>query len=56
MINSAISQLPAKLTATLSAIKAKAPQATIVVVTYPRVFLPDAASCGELELSADDTA
>lgn len=56
MIDAALSQLPAKLGATLDAIKARAPQASIVLVTYPRVFLPDAASCSELELSADDTA
>lgn len=56
MINQAINQLPAKLGATLDAIKAKAPQATVVLVTYPRVFPVDAVSCGELELSADDTA
>lgn len=56
MINEAVNQLPADLGAMLDAVKAKAPQATIVLVTYPRVFPSDAASCGELELSADDTA
>ncbi|MCH8265049.1 MAG: SGNH/GDSL hydrolase family protein [Proteobacteria bacterium] len=56
MINEAVNQLPAKLGAMLDAIKAKAPQAIIVLVTYPRVFPSDAASCRELELSADDTA
>ena len=56
MINEAVNQLPAKLGAMLDAIKAKAPQAIIVLVTYPRVFPPDAISCRELELSADDTA
>lgn len=55
-ITEAINQLPAKLGATFDAIKAKAPQAVIVLVTYPRVFPTDAASCGELELSAEDTA
>jgi hypothetical protein len=40
----------------LDAIKARAPQANIVLVTYPRIFPTDAASCSELELSADDTA
>jgi len=54
-INSAVSQLPAKLGATIDAIKAKAPQATIVLVTYPRVFPVDALSCDELALSAEDT-
>lgn len=54
-IDSLVSQLPAKLGATLDAIKAKAPEATIVVVTYPRVFPVDATSCDELQLSADDT-
>ncbi|PCH63666.1 MAG: hypothetical protein COC19_00750 [SAR86 cluster bacterium] len=54
-INQAVKQLPADLGAMFDAIKAKAPQATIVLVTYPRVFPKDAISCGELELSADDT-
>jgi len=48
-------QLPAKLGAVLDTIKARAPRAVIVVVTYPRVFLPDATSCSELELSKEDT-
>ena len=56
MINEAVNQLPTDLAAMLDAVKAKAPQATIVLVTYPRVFPSDAASCGELELSAEDTA
>jgi lysophospholipase L1-like esterase len=56
MINEAVNQLPAELGAMLDAVKAKAPQAIIVLVTYPRVFPSDAASCSELELSADDTA
>lgn len=56
MINDAIERLPNKLSATLDAIKAKAPQALIVLVTYPRIFLPDAASCSELELSSEDIA
>ncbi|PCJ26856.1 MAG: hypothetical protein COA96_04305 [SAR86 cluster bacterium] len=56
MIDDAVNQLPAKLGEMLDAIKAKAPQATIVLVTYPRVFPSDAANCGELELSADDTS
>jgi len=55
MINAAVDQLPARLGALFDAIKAKAPQATIVLVAYPRVFPPDATSCGELELSAEDT-
>ncbi len=56
MINEAVNQLPTDLGAMLDAIKAKAPQVIIVLVTYPRVFPSDAASCSELELSADDTA
>jgi len=55
-INAAVNQLPARLGTMLDAIKAKAPQAKIVLVTYPRVFPADAASCGELDLSAEDTA
>jgi lysophospholipase L1-like esterase len=54
-INEAIRQLPGKLAAVLDAIKARAPQAMIVVVTYPRVFPTDATSCSELALSAADT-
>lgn len=56
MINNALELLPNKLGATLDAIKARAPQAIIVLVTYPRIFLPDAESCSELELSGEDTA
>lgn len=55
-IDDAVSQLPAKLRATFDAIRDKAPQATIVLVTYPRVFPVDAIDCSELELSAEDTA
>ncbi|MCB1672673.1 MAG: SGNH/GDSL hydrolase family protein [Gammaproteobacteria bacterium] len=54
-IDQAVSQLPAKLAATFDAIRARAPQAAIVVVTYPRVFPIDAVACSELELSAEDT-
>lgn len=54
-INDAVSQLPDKLGATLDAIRASAPEATIVLVTYPRVFPVDAVNCSELELSAEDT-
>ena len=54
-INAALEQLPAKLTGMFDAIKAKAPQATIVLVAYPRVFPEDAVSCAELELSEADT-
>lgn len=55
-INRAVAGLPASLGGMLDAVKARAPQATIVFVTYPRVFPTDAVSCSELELSADDTA
>lgn len=55
MINEAVYQLPAKLGGMLDAIKAKAPQASVVFVTYPRVFTSDAISCRELNLSANDT-
>jgi lysophospholipase L1-like esterase len=55
-INAAVAQLPARLGAVLDAIKAKAPQAIIVLVTYPRIFTLDAASCSDLELSPEDTA
>lgn len=54
-INEAVNQLPARLGTMLDAVKAKAPQAIIVLVTYPRVFPANATSCPELALSADDT-
>lgn len=54
-INTALGQLPSKLSSMYAAIRAKAPQATIVLVAYPRVFPEDAVSCSELALSADDT-
>lgn len=55
-INAALSQLSEELGAMFDEIEAKAPRATIVLVTYPRVFPVDAVNCGELELSAEDTA
>jgi lysophospholipase L1-like esterase len=55
VINKVVDQHPARLSAVLGSIKDKAPQAVIVLVTYPRVFPADATSCNELQLSADDT-
>ncbi len=55
VINDAVSELPSKLAATIDEIRDRAPQATVVLVTYPRVFPVDAVSCEELELSAEDT-
>ncbi|MBT8145243.1 MAG: SGNH/GDSL hydrolase family protein [Gammaproteobacteria bacterium] len=55
-ISNELSQLPDELGEMLDEIKAKAPQALIVLVTYPRVFPVDAVSCSEIELSAEDTA
>jgi len=54
-IGEAVKQLPAQLGAMLDAIQAKAPQASIVLVAYPRVFPIDAINCRELELSSNDT-
>ena len=54
-IREAVNQLPTELGAMLDAVKAKAPQARIVLVTYPRVFPLDAINCPELELSSNDT-
>ena len=55
-INNNLSLLPGELGAMLDEIKAKAPQAIVVLVAYPRVFPFDAINCSELELSAEDTA
>ena len=54
-ISAAAEQLPARLEAMLDAIHAKAPQAIVVLVAYPRVFPADAIHCRELELSSNDT-
>ena len=54
-IAAAVARLPAQLGAMFDAIKAKAPNAVIVLVTYPRVFLEDATNCSELELTERDT-
>jgi len=54
-ISAAAEQLPARLEAMLDAIHAKAPQAIVVLVAYPRVFPADAIDCRELELSSNDT-
>lgn len=54
-INTAIEGLPAKLERMYDNLKARAPDATIVLVAYPRVFPEDAVNCSELELSPEDT-
>lgn len=54
-ISAALEQLPKDLTSMFDAIKAKAPNAIIVFVAYPRVFPEDAQNCSELDLSANDT-
>jgi len=54
-INRAVGQLSTKLGEMLDAVQSKAPQATIVLVTYPRVFPVNAISCSELQLSREDT-
>lgn len=54
-INNAISELPGKLGAMFEEIRVRAPNVTIVLVTYPRVFPVDAVSCSELSLSQEDT-
>ncbi len=53
-IAEAVSQLPAKLADVLAAIRAKAPQAIIVVVPYPRVVPLADQRCTELGLTTDD--
>jgi lysophospholipase L1-like esterase len=55
-IDTAVRQLPSRLEAVIDAVRARAPRAVVVVVTYPRVFTSDAPDCRELALSADDTA
>lgn len=54
-IDTAISELPGKLGAMFDEIRARAPNVTIVLVTYPRVFPVDAVDCSELSLSPEDT-
>lgn len=54
-IKEAVDRLPVELGAMLDAVKAKAPQAKIVFVTYPRIFPADAINCAELALSSNDT-
>jgi lysophospholipase L1-like esterase len=54
-ISEALTRLPAQLRAMLDSIHAKAPQAIVVLVAYPRVFPADAINCRELELSSNDT-
>jgi hypothetical protein len=44
-IDTALTALPAKMAATFAAIKAKAPNATIVALPYPRVFPSSATPC-----------
>ncbi len=53
-IAEAVSRLPARLDAMLAAIRAKAPQAIIVLVPYPRVVPLQDQRCMELGLVADD--
>ncbi len=55
--NAAITnQLPAKLDTTYSAVKARAPKATVVVVGYPRVFDPSDVSCSQANGISDAEA
>ena len=53
-IAQAVAQLPAKLGAVLDAIRAKAPEAVIVVVAYPKVIPARAQRCPALGLTDDD--
>jgi len=53
-IDTAVRELPFRLGATLDEIRARAPEAIIVLVTYPRVFPADAENCSELALSPED--
>lgn len=55
-ISKAVDLLPGKLSATVDAIRVRAPNAIVVIVTYPRVFPEDAATCTELAMSAEDIA
>lgn len=54
-IDAAVDRLPSRLMSMYDAVKAKAPDATIVLVAYPRVFPEDAVNCSELALSEADT-
>lgn len=47
-------ELPGRLAAVLDAIRAKAPKATIVMVTYPRVVPPPAERCAAVGLTDAD--
>lgn len=47
-------ELPGRLAAVLDAIRAKAPKAVIVMVTYPRVVPPAAERCAAVGLTNDD--
>ena len=55
-ISTLVSQLPDKLGATVDAIRAIAPQAKVVFVTYPRVFPEDYAACADVAMSNADAA
>ncbi|HET8697315.1 MAG TPA: SGNH/GDSL hydrolase family protein, partial [Gammaproteobacteria bacterium] len=49
-----VRELPGRLAAVIDAIHAKAPNATIVVVTYPRVVPPTAERCAAVGLTVAD--
>jgi lysophospholipase L1-like esterase len=49
-----VAALPGRLTAVLDAIRAKAPNAVIVMVTYPRVVPPAGERCAAVGLTAAD--
>jgi lysophospholipase L1-like esterase len=55
-IDAAVSRLPDRLTSMLDAIKLRAPDAVIVLVTYPKVVPTDANSCARLGLLPGDAA
>ena len=51
-----VAALPGDLTAMIDHIRARAPSARIVMVTYPKVIPDHAATCAALSLSAPDAA
>ncbi len=55
-IDTAVADLPSQLEALAVAVRERAPDAVIMLVTYLQVVPPDGAECGLLQLDADEAA
>jgi lysophospholipase L1-like esterase len=55
-INAAVTDLPRHLEQLIGAVRERAPNAIVVLVTYPQVIPPEGAQCAKLAMSPTDAA